>query len=99
MRLCLPAPKCLRALRRLLALPALLIGLHLSAAELPIDVRLESLDNAAPQLILKPQDGTYRVEVQGGEGGYREDWTVFWMTAHFLNAAARFHEMSVLSDQ
>ena len=25
-------------------------------------------------------------------GGYSETWTVFWITAHFLNAAARFIE-------
>ena len=25
-------------------------------------------------------------------GGYSESWTVFWITAHFLNAAARFAE-------
>jgi hypothetical protein len=29
-------------------------------------------------------------------GGYSEHWTVFWITAHFLNAAARFEEMGVL---
>jgi hypothetical protein len=28
-------------------------------------------------------------------GGYSENWTVFWITAHFLNAAARFEEMGV----
>lgn len=28
-------------------------------------------------------------------GGYSESWTVFWITAHFLNAAARFVEMDV----
>ena len=28
-------------------------------------------------------------------GGYAEDWTVFWITAHFLNAAARFQELGV----
>ena len=28
-------------------------------------------------------------------GGYSEHWTVFWITAHFLNAAARFEEMGV----
>ena len=28
-------------------------------------------------------------------GGYSEGWTVFWITAHFLNAAARFDEMGV----
>ena len=26
-------------------------------------------------------------------GGYAERWTVFWITAHFLNAAARFEEL------
>ena len=26
-------------------------------------------------------------------GGYVEHWTVFWVTAHFLNAAARFNEI------
>jgi hypothetical protein len=25
-------------------------------------------------------------------GGYSERWTVFWITAHFLNAAARFEQ-------
>ncbi len=29
-------------------------------------------------------------------GGYAEEWTVFWITAHFLNAAAKFDEMGVL---
>ena len=28
-------------------------------------------------------------------GAYVEDWTVFWLTAHFLNAAARFAELGV----
>lgn len=28
-------------------------------------------------------------------GGYSESWTVFWITAHFLNAAARFAEIGV----
>lgn len=28
-------------------------------------------------------------------GGYSEGWTVFWITAHFLHAAARFEEMGV----
>lgn len=28
-------------------------------------------------------------------GGYSENWTVFWITAHFLNAAARFAEIGV----
>lgn len=29
-------------------------------------------------------------------GGYSEGWTVFWITAHFLNAAAKFKEMDVV---
>ena len=28
-------------------------------------------------------------------GGYSEEWTVFWITAHFLHAAATFEEMGV----
>jgi len=28
-------------------------------------------------------------------GGYAEHWTVFWITAHFLNAAAQFDEMGI----
>jgi len=28
-------------------------------------------------------------------GGYSEGWTVFWITAHFLHAAARFEELGV----
>ena len=31
-------------------------------------------------------------------GGYAERWTVFWLTAHFLNAAAEFREMGVSPD-
>ena len=33
--------------------------------------------------------------VDGLRGGYAERWTVFWMTAHFLTAAAQFEEMGV----
>jgi hypothetical protein len=32
-------------------------------------------------------------------GGYSESWTVFWITAHFLNAAAEFERMGVDLDQ
>lgn len=32
-------------------------------------------------------------------GGYSENWTVFWITAHFLNAAAEFERMGVNLDQ
>lgn len=28
-------------------------------------------------------------------GGYSESWTVYWITAHFLHAAAQFREMGV----
>ncbi len=28
-------------------------------------------------------------------GGYSEDWAVFWITTHFLHAAAQFEEMGV----
>lgn len=31
-------------------------------------------------------------------GGYSESWTVFWITAHFLNAAAEFQRMQVSLD-
>jgi hypothetical protein len=32
-------------------------------------------------------------------GGYAEDWTVFWITAHFLNGAAQLKEMGVALDE
>lgn len=32
-------------------------------------------------------------------GGYSERWTVFWITAHFLNAAAEFERMGVDLDR
>ena len=35
-------------------------------------------------------------DVYNLRGGYVENWTVFWITAHFLNAAARFAEMGEL---
>ncbi len=31
-------------------------------------------------------------------GGYSESWTVYWITAHFLHAAAQFKEMGVPLD-
>ncbi len=34
-------------------------------------------------------------DVYALRGGYQEHWTVFWITAHFLNAAAQFQEMGV----
>ncbi len=33
--------------------------------------------------------------VSGIRGNYVEEWTVFWITAHFLNAAAQFKELGV----
>ncbi len=32
-------------------------------------------------------------------GGYSERWTVFWITAHFLNAAAQFESMGIDLDR
>jgi hypothetical protein len=32
-------------------------------------------------------------------GGYSEGWTVFWITTHFLHAAARFEQMGVDLDE
>lgn len=51
----------------------------------------------------QPQHTNYaqRGEVKGAfglRGGYVEDWTVFWITAHFLNAAAQFRELGVEFD-
>lgn len=40
------------------------------------------------------QQGDMR-DVRKLRGGYSERWTVFWLTAHFLNAAAQFREMGV----
>ena len=37
-------------------------------------------------------------DVHQMRGTYREDWTVYWQTAHFLNAAAQFEEMGVSLD-
>jgi hypothetical protein len=34
-------------------------------------------------------------DVRTFRGGYVDSWTVFWLTAHFLNAGAQFREMSV----
>ena len=31
----------------------------------------------------------------GIRGEYVEEWTVFWITAHFLNAAAQFKELGL----
>ncbi len=42
------------------------------------------------------QHGRGKVEtLENVRGGYYEDWTVFWITAHFLNGAAQFEEMGV----
>jgi len=34
-------------------------------------------------------------KIEALRGGYSEDWAVFWITAHFLHAAAQFEEMGV----
>lgn len=34
-------------------------------------------------------------DITGVRGNYVEQWTVFWITAHFLNAAAQFKELGV----
>ena len=34
-------------------------------------------------------------DVERMRGGYSEGWTVFWITAHFLHALARFDELGV----
>ncbi|MDI6450417.1 hypothetical protein [Anaerobaca lacustris] len=46
------------------------------------------------------QHGDFRRQLEAGDitgvrGNYVEQWTVFWITAHFLNAAAQFKEMGV----
>jgi len=33
-------------------------------------------------------------DVYDFRGGYSESWTVFWITAHFLNAAADFYTLN-----
>ncbi len=45
-----------------------------------------------PQQTNYAQRGKYDTPF-GLRGGYVEDWTVFWITAHFLNAAAQFKLM------
>jgi hypothetical protein len=46
------------------------------------------------------QHGKFRKQLQANDiagirGNYVEEWTVFWITAHFLNAAAQFKELGV----
>ncbi len=48
----------------------------------------------------QPQQTNYAqrgevADVLALRGGYAETWTVFWITAHFLNAAARLAELGV----
>ncbi len=38
-------------------------------------------------------------DVHQMRGSYSEGWTVYWITAHFLNAAAKFTEMGVNLDK
>ncbi len=45
------------------------------------------------------QHGRGKVEtLDNVRGGYYEDWTVFWITTHFLSGAAQFEEMGVKMD-
>jgi hypothetical protein len=37
-------------------------------------------------------------DVHQMRGTYVESWTVFWITGHFLNAAAKFAEQGVELD-
>jgi hypothetical protein len=39
--------------------------------------------------------GSHGVKDASFRGGYNEDWTVFWITAHFLTGAARLAELGV----
>ena len=50
-----------------------------------------------PQHTNYAQRGTVK-DVYALRGAYQEHWTVFWITAHFLNAAAQFEEMGVSLD-
>ncbi len=47
-----------------------------------------------PQHTNYAQGGDLR-DVEHYRGGYHETWTVFWITAHFLNAAAQLQEMGL----
>jgi len=48
-----------------------------------------------PQQTNYTQDGGAPDDYYTYRGNYVEDWTVFWITAHFLNGAAMFKEMNV----
>jgi hypothetical protein len=41
------------------------------------------------------QDDPKFIELKGVRGDYIENWSVYWVTAHFLTAAAQFNEMGV----
>lgn len=51
-----------------------------------------------PQQTNYTQDPLASEDVTTFRGNYVEDWTVFWLTAHFLNAGAMFKEMGVAFD-
>ncbi len=51
-----------------------------------------------PQQTNYTQDPLASTDVTTFRGNYVEDWTVFWLTAHFLNAGAMFKEMGVQLD-
>ncbi len=51
-----------------------------------------------PQQTNYTQDPLASSDVTTYRGNYVEDWTVFWITAHFLNAGAMFKKMDVEFD-
>lgn len=51
-----------------------------------------------PQQTNYTQDPLASSDVTTYRGNYVEDWTVFWITAHFLNAGAMFKEMGAEFD-
>lgn len=51
-----------------------------------------------PQQTNYTQDPLASEDFKTFRGNYVEDWTVFWLTAHFLNGAAMFKEMGVEFD-
>jgi hypothetical protein len=51
-----------------------------------------------PQQTNYSQASNLDSDITSYRGNYVEDWTVFWITAHFLNGAAMFKEMGVEFD-
>jgi hypothetical protein len=50
--------------------------------------QLQQTNYTQDHLLEKNHIGSFR-------GNYIEDWTVFWITSHFLNAGAMFKEMGI----